>query len=134
MGKLATATYDFGCHAVSGLCNLLPELCEQCHHLALDSVTIDLLSDKPLPPPFCSSGKLANIVIDLREKFFSILEKHSLHLRDHVARVTISLEFQNLAEKGRADYYYYSPDYVCKVISVDTSGRSYQSQFGDSDA
>lgn len=131
MGKLATATYDFGCHVVSGLCDLLPEICQQCDDLSLDSVTIDLLCDKPVPPPFESSASLVDIVNRLKEKFFTILGKHSSHLRDRVANVTIYLEFPNLAQKGKTPYYYYSPNFICKVTSVDIIGKSSESQFSD---
>ena len=137
MGKLEQATHSFGHHTVSGLCSLIPDLYWECHQIPMWHVTIDLLAEEPLPAQLRESKELRDITSKLREKFFSILAKHSPNLGKGVSKLQISVEFSTASPeelrhlKNVGSYHFHAPPYTCKISTVGPEGRHYEAVFAD---
>jgi len=137
MGKLEQATYSFGQHVVSGLGSFIPNLYWECHQIPVWQVTIDLLSDKPLPTSLHHSTELRKVTIELRDKFFGILAKHSTSLGATVSNLQISVEFPAASPaelrcyKEAGGYYFHAPPYICRIFAMGSMGKCYEVAFTD---
>jgi hypothetical protein len=137
MGKLEQATRNFGHHVVSGLCPLIQSLYWECHQVRVWHVVLDLLSDEPLPEPLRGSEELRHVVRPLRDKFFSILGKHSSRLGGTVSMLQVAVDFpesspeQLLHHKAVGGYHFHAPPYVCRVSTMGSMGKRYEVIFSD---
>ncbi len=135
MGKLEQATYSFGQHVVSGLCSFIPDLYWECHQVPVWRVTIDLLSEEPLPISLQNSTELRNLVTELKEKFFGTLAKHSADLGKTVSNLEIAVEFpaaspsELLRHKEAGGYYFHAPTYTCRISATGSMGKRYEAAF-----
>lgn len=135
MGKLEKVTFDFGSHVVSGLCAFIPALYWACHQSGFSEITIDLLAENPIPGSLINSEELAEIIPELRGKFFSILSKHSSTLGGIVSWLTIAADFSESSQEAihlkttLGLYYQHSPYFQCFVKTYGAGGKCYEKFF-----
>jgi hypothetical protein len=80
--RLSSVCHSVAHHAVSGLSYLHPHLKRACRANGLSEVSLDLISDLPLPASLVASEELHLAVASLRARFAQILESEGFALTD----------------------------------------------------
>jgi hypothetical protein len=113
--------HDIAHHAMSGLSSLHPHLSQTCRKKGITDLTLDLVSDSPLPVNVHDYEPLRLASRALHQTFVGILESIGFTLADiSIARLTF-----HITPNAPDDYSYFS----CTSELITVKGKSYRHNF-----